>query len=162
GVENRPEPKAPASIPIMPEPGRLPWLLVAGLSAIALTLAVPTIKHIREKPSDAPEMRLEINTPSTPAPLEFALSPDGRSIVFVASGEGPQRLWLRALDKTDARPMPGTEGAQRPFWSPDGRSIGFFNSGKLYRVDVIGGPPRVLTNAQNAGGAAWNADGTIL
>src|SRR5207245_9348820 len=87
-------------------------------------------------PTEPPEMRLEINTPATSAPQEFALSPDGRYIVFVASGDGPQRLWLRALDKTDAQPIAGTEGGDYPFWSPDSRSIGFTAAGKLKRIDI--------------------------
>ena len=99
-------------------------------------------------------MRLQINTPSTPAPLHFALSPDARHIVFVASGDGPQRLWLRALDNTDARPMAGTEGAEYPFWSADSRSVGFFASGKLYRIDIGGAPPQALANAPSGRGGA--------
>jgi serine/threonine protein kinase len=142
-------------------PTRLVWTWLVIATVIASLFAVPAVRYLRQ--TSPTEMRVEINTPSTPAPLEFALSPDGRSIVFVASGNGPQqRLWLRALDKTDARPIPGTEGAQRPFWSPDGRSIGFFTFGKLYRVDVIGGRPQVIANAPNAGGGTWNANGTIL
>jgi len=94
--------------------------------------------------------------------LKFALSPDHRSIAFIASGDGPQRLWLRALDKTEARPLAGTAGADFPFWSPDSRSIGFFAEGKLKRVDVAGGPPQALVNAAPFRGGAWNSDGTIL
>ena len=91
-----------------------------------------SVFYVRQKPvAELPEMRLEINTPSTPAPLEFALSPDGRYIVFVASGNGPQRLWLCALDKTDAQPMTGTEGGDYPFWSPDSRSIAAGSAWKL-------------------------------
>ena len=101
-------------------------------------------------------------TPSTTAPFEFALSPDGRYIVFVTSGDGTQRLWLRALDKTDALPLAGTDGADFPFWSPDSRSIGFFASGKLFRIDIAGGPPQALANAAVSRGGAWNAHGTIL
>jgi hypothetical protein len=59
---------------------------------------------------DAPEMRLDIVTPWTTDPLSFALSPDGRQIVFAASEDGQQRLWLRPLDKTTAQPLAGTEG----------------------------------------------------
>ena len=110
-----------------------------GCRTLALTLSVPAMTHFREaRPA---EVRLEINTPFTPAPLHFALSPDGRHIVFVASVDGPQRLWLRALDKTDAQPLTGTDGAEYPFWSKDSRSIGFFASGKLLRID-LGGPSR--------------------
>src|SRR5262249_50880191 len=108
------------------------------------------------------EMRVEITTPSTPAPLDFALSPDGRHVAFVASGGGTQRLWLRALDTPEAQPMPGTDGAVLPFWSADSRSIGYFSSGQLYRIESIGGPPQVVADAPAAAGGTWNAAGTIL
>ena len=119
--------------------------------------------YVRQKPvAELPEMRLDIITPSTSAPLEFALSPDGRYIVFVASGDGPQRLWLRALDKTEAQPLPGTEGAQYPFWSPDSRAIAFTAASKLKRIDIAGGSPQVLANTNSTRGGAWNGDGTIV
>jgi len=128
-----------------------------------LAFASLGVLYFRQKPMlEPPEMRVEINTPSTAAPLEFALSPDGRYIVFVASGDGPQRLWLRALDKTEAQPMAGTDGADYPFWSADSRSIGFFAIGKLKRIDIAGGPPQALADTGGLHGGAWNADGTIL
>ena len=139
---------------------RLAW--IAGALALTAALAIPAAIHVREAPP--PELRLEIVTPPTLAPLHFALSPDGRSIVFVASesSDAAQRLYLRALDKTDAQPLAGTEGARFPFWSPDGRSIGFFASEKLFRIDLAGGPPLELALAANPQGGAWGADGTIL
>jgi Tol biopolymer transport system component len=83
--------------------------------------------------------------------------------VFVARGDGgPDRLWLRPLDKTDAQPMPGTDGAHLPFWSPDSRSIGFFAFGKLYRIDIAGGPPQALTDAGTPRGGSWSRDGVIV
>ena len=106
-------------------------------------------------------MRTEINTPSTSDPVSFALSPDGRQIVFVASGDGAARLWLRRLDATSAQPLTGTEGASYPFWSPDSRSVGFFADSKLKRIDIGGGSPQTLTDACNRGGT-WSPDGTIL
>src|SRR5262249_53203615 len=103
---------------------RLAWFLMAMTLAAFISVA---IIYFHDKSSgDAPEMRLEINPPPSPSPLEFALSPDGRYIVFVASGDGPQRLWLRALNKTEAQALAGTEGADYPFWSPDSRSIAFY------------------------------------
>jgi eukaryotic-like serine/threonine-protein kinase len=69
---------------------------------------------------------------------------------------------LRALDKSEAQPIAGTDGAEFPFWSPDSRSIGFFASTKLYRVDIAGGPPQVLATAGRGFGGTWNADGVIL
>jgi Tol biopolymer transport system component len=134
---------------------------VAGV--IAAAFALITVQHFSRAPLvDQPEMRLEIATPATTAPLDFALAPDGRNLVFVASGDGAQRLWLRRLDKADAQPLAGTQDATLPFWSADSRSIGFFASGKLKRIDVAGGLPRVLTDAAVGRGGAWNADGTIL
>ena len=72
------------------------WLAVAAVLAAAL--AIPAVRHLRETPPPAPpETRAEIVTPATDDPTIFALSPDGRQIVFVASGDGPSRLWLRSL-----------------------------------------------------------------
>src|SRR5262249_52390835 len=128
-----------------------------------VAVSIPAVRHLRENLAlDLAEMRVEINTLSTSAPLEFALSPNGRYIVYVASGDGPQRLWLRALDKTDAQPLPGTEGADYPFWSPDSGSIGFTAAGRLKRTDIAGGPPQSLVNVSAARGGTWNADGAIL
>jgi len=122
--------------------------------------AIPALRHVRE---DSPsEMRLQIETPPRTNPFEFAMSPDGQYIVFVVSGEGAQRLWLQALDKTEAQPMAATEGAEFPFWSADSHSIGFFASGKLYRINIGGGPPQALANVPSGHGDAWNGDGVIL
>src|SRR2546425_224938 len=141
----------------------LSWMVAAASVVLAGLLSIPAVRYLLEtRASQAPEMRLQIVTPPTPAPLEFALSPDGRYIVFVAFSDGRRTLWLRTLNKTDARPIPGTEGAEFPFWSADSRSIGFFASSKLYRIDIAGGPPQVLANAVSARGGAWNAAGVIL
>jgi serine/threonine protein kinase len=86
-----------------------------------------------------PETRVDIVTPATDRPLDFVLSPDGRQIVFVASGDGASRLWLRSLATTSAVPLAGTDGATGPFWSPDGRSLGFFAGNALMRLDLGGG-----------------------
>ena len=113
-------------------------------------LAVPTLRHLRETPPPAlPETRLEIVTPATDSPRPFALSPDGRQIVFVASGDGASRLWLRSLATTTAQPLAGTEGAMYPFWSPSSRSVGFFAGGALKRLDLGGGAPQTLAPAEN-------------
>jgi Tol biopolymer transport system component/tRNA A-37 threonylcarbamoyl transferase component Bud32 len=143
---------------------RMGWIASLALAATLIAaMAIPTVHHLREaSPPTPPEMRLQINTPSTPAPFEFALSPDGRRLAVVAAGDGPRRLWLRPLDETDAQPIAGTEGAEYPFWSADSRSIGFFASNKLYRIDLAGGQPQFLANAPSGRGGAWNADGTIV
>ena len=143
-------------------PRRTPIAWIAALTvaiAAIVVLAIVAAGHFREV--SPPEMRLQILTPSSNS-LGIALAPDGRHIVFVASGNGPSRLWLRSLDKTDAQPMTGTEGAGNPFWSADSRSIGFFAAGKLYRIDLAGGSPQLIANAPAQRGGCWNADGSIL
>ena len=99
--------------------------------------------------------------------LSLALSPNGRYLVFVATGsDNRSRLWLRSLDGNSPESLAGTEDGVRPFWSPDSRSIAFFslNDRKLKRVDVTG--RQVLTVYENpqlsGGGGTWSADGEIL
>ncbi len=140
------------------------WMLVAAVAVLAAAgLAVPAVRHLREVPPDAPpETRLEITTPAGGDPLSFALSPDGRQLVFVASGDGASRLWLRSLSTTTAQPMAGTDGAQYPFWAPDSRAVAFFADGQLKRLDLGGGAPRALATAPLGRGGSWNADGVLL
>jgi Tol biopolymer transport system component len=147
-----------------PAPGaRLAWIASLAVAVVLIVgLAIPALRHLRETPLlSLPEMRVEINTPATADPISFALSPDGRQIVFVASGAGASRLWLRSLASTTLQPLTGTEGAASPFWSPDSQSVGFFADGKLKRLDIGGGAPQTLVTAYPRGGT-WNADGVIL
>jgi len=109
-----------------------------------------------------PEMRVDIVTPPTDDPASFALSPDGRQIVFEAAGDGVPRLWLRSLSEPTARALPGTEGGRAPFWSPDSRSIGYFTGTALYRLDLDGGAPRTLAQAIAGRGGTWNSEGVIV
>jgi serine/threonine protein kinase/Tol biopolymer transport system component len=91
-----------------------------------------------------------------------AISPDGRTVVFVAVSSGGPKLWVRPLDAAVARELPGTANAQYPFWSPDSKSIGFFANGKLQRLELAGGPPVILAEAPNPRGGAWSSQGTIV
>ena len=91
------------------------------------------------------------------------LSPDGRRIAFMARGEdGRHRVWVRALEDLAAHPLAGTDGANDPFWSADGRSLGFFADGKLKRIDAAGGPPQVVCDASTGRGGAWSREGVIV
>ena len=144
---------------------RRPVWIALGVALLGMiALAIPGIRHLREQPPVAPpETRLDIVTPSTGDPISFALSPDGRQVAFVASGDGTSRLWLRSLDATAAQPLAGTEGGQYPFWSPDSRSVAFFAEGRLKRLDVVGGgATQVVAAAAVPRGGTWNADGVIL
>jgi Tol biopolymer transport system component len=108
------------------------------------------------------EQRTEIVTPSTPDPNSFAISPDGRRVLFVAAGTGGQRLWLRSLAEVTAQPLADTERAVYPFWAPDGQSVAFFADGKLKRLDLGATKAVVLADVVGMRGGAWAADGTIL
>jgi serine/threonine protein kinase len=92
----------------------------------------------------------------------IALSPDGSSLVYSGEQNGKSQLFIRSLDSFDARPIPGTEGAYSPFFSPDGQSIAFFASNTLRKTSLTGGQPVTLTEARNSQGAAWGSNDTIV
>ncbi len=91
------------------------------------------------------------------------ISPDGTRLVFAAQGaDGRQSLWLRSLQAASSQPLPGTEVAAYPFWSPDSRFIGFFAEGRLKKIEAAGGPPQVICDALDGRGGSWNREGTII
>jgi hypothetical protein len=94
---------------------RLAWIAVVAVLVVAL--AILAVHALRPVPA-APEMSLEITTPSTTDRMSLAISPDGKQIVFVAPSEGRPALWLRSLETGSAAVVGGTEGASFPFWSP--------------------------------------------
>src|SRR5437016_2325352 len=158
--EVRKEPPNTISNPRIQSRWTLTWIGAALFFALAFAVAVG-LPYFRTAP-EAPEMRTDIVTPATEDPMSFALSPDGKQLAFVASGDGQPRLWLRSLDSAEARPLIGTDGAKYPFWSPDSRSIGFFAGGKLKRTDIGGALPQTLAEAPVGRGGAWGPDGVIL
>jgi serine/threonine protein kinase len=126
------EPRVAATLPAVPT-SRF-WKSVAALLAVALIAAL-----LVRRPAlnvDA-ERRLEIWTGETADPTGFAVSPDGRQLVYVASGPTGTQLWLRSLNADRAEPLAQTQGAFHPFWAPDNQSIGFFAEGQLKRVNLV-------------------------
>ena len=92
-----------------------------------------------------------------------AISPDGRTLAFVATNaKGERLIHLRSLESLEARPLPGTEDGGRPFWSPDSKSLAFVAGGKLKRIDVAGGSPITLCDARFPRGGTWSENGLIL
>ena len=96
-------------------------------------------------------------------------SPDGRLIAIVVAGEGTSAIWLRRLNSPAAYRLDKTEGADYPFWSPDGKYIGFFAENKLKKIPAEGGTPLTLCDAKPTGGlvaagtgASWGKDGVIV
>ncbi|MGB5293325.1 MAG: hypothetical protein WBP34_00090, partial [Thermoanaerobaculia bacterium] len=96
-------------------------------------------------------------------PGPVAISPDGTRLAFTArDAAGTPSLWIRDLDDPEPRVLPGTEKAQFPFWSPDSQTVAFFSDSKLFRIDIAGGPPRLLCDARGGKGGAWSREGVII
>ena len=152
----------PATAPVAASRARLAWSVAAILLAAVVALGAALGVAYLRVPAELPELRLDIVTPSGADPFSFALSPDGRQLVFVAAGDGQSRLWLRPLDAATAQPLEGTEGASFPFWSPDSQSVGFFAGAKLKRIDLGGGQPQTLADATLGRGGTWSPDGVIV
>ena len=90
-------------------------------------------------------------------------SPDGLTIVYVAAGSAGPRLYRRMLDSFDAMPIPGTEGAGNPFFSPDGEWIGFTSGRRLLKIPTRGGPPQTICEIQGeVRGATWTPTVAIV
>ena len=142
------------------------WIAVALLGAAVLALVLRGSGTVPADPP--PPVRFTIAPPSNGTfdldigSSPFALSPDGRHLAFAGTVEGRQQLWLRSFDSLVSRPIPGTEGASGPFWSPDGLAIGFFTADRMKRIPVTGGEATTICDARFGGGATWNRDGVIV
>jgi eukaryotic-like serine/threonine-protein kinase len=146
---------------------RLAWAVAA---ALAVALSVIALLSPRSLPAPGADLvqfditlAAESRFPETSP--EFAVSPDGRHVAFAATSQGPSMLWLRSLDTSTSRTIPGTEGGRGPFWKPDSRALGFFAHGQLWTVDLSGGSPVkvspwVPSAAQPSG--TWNGSDVIL
>jgi eukaryotic-like serine/threonine-protein kinase len=155
------EPVAGAAGPTPPGRRERGWRVAAVSLALAWVAALAA--WWLSAPAERPERRVvEITTPRTSDPWSFAIAPDGRRLAFVADHDGTPALWVRALDAASPQLLPGTQGARRPFWSPDSRSIGFFANSELRRVDARGGAAQTVAYALAGTTATWGPDGTIL
>jgi serine/threonine protein kinase len=140
---------------------------IAGAVGFAIVLAALASGWLRGRTTDesvGPSLTqftwsLPEGTTLDSAPI---VSPDGRRIAFTADSAGSPRLFVRSLDSRDAMAIDGTNGAKQPFWSPDGRSLGFFAGGKLMKVAVSGGVPVVICDAPDGKGGTWSPTGMIV
>ncbi len=148
---------------------RLAWMLaVVVLAALGAAMA-----FLR---TDAPIQPLVQSTLLPPAGWDFApaspfaVSPDGSQIAYVAiarpgnesTAAGSNSIWICDLDLPEPRRLAGADGDAFPFWSPDGRWLGFFANGRLNKIEAKGGPVIPLCDATDGRGGTWNADGIIL
>jgi Tol biopolymer transport system component len=144
----------PVAVPV------LPWAIAA---LLLLAVAGLSLQSWRTLSTAAPiETRLDVATPPTGDPAQFALSSDARRIVYGGVASGKSLLFVRDFGAAADSPLSGTENAIFPFWSPDGRSLGFFAEGKLKRLEIGSGAITPIADAPGGRGGSWRADGTIL
>src|SRR5216684_2462668 len=151
------------------EAGRIPagrgrWHYVGWLAAAAFFLLMVAAGAAWWRASNRRPPRMYFQT-SIPFPAnDLALSPDGHTLALVAYSAQANNyvLWTHEVGGRQTNSLAGTQGASYPFWSPDGKFIGFFADGKLKKVDASGGQTQVLCDAPNGRGGAWNRDGVIL
>ena len=162
---------ATAIAPMLDQPKkreRLLWIGATALLGLALLAALPfVIAHFRGTPATQDHATRFFVFPPEKSTLIGGgqhISPDGLRLVFSATGaDGKRVLWMRQLDSLTAQPLPGTEEAANPFWSPDSRFIGFFAGGsKLKKIEVTGGPAQGLADVQAPAGGTWSRDGVIV
>jgi serine/threonine-protein kinase len=147
----------------------LPWMFVASMLGLAIAVALLWAPWRAETHVDRPLVRLDVDLGtdvSLPAPIaggtSVAISPDGTRFVY-ASGT-PTKLFTRRLDQPTATELSGTQGASRPFFSPDGQWVAFLTPGKLNKISVEGGAvvPLGDINTASYGGASWGEDRSIV
>ena len=136
-------------------------------AAVVAGVGVYWAASIRDQPAKV-SFEVRANISGVTNPLMFAMSPDGRNLVALVQEADGARLWLRPIERVAGVSLKGTESVSRgtpaahPFWSPDGRRIGFFADRKLKTIDVSGTPPQTLADAPAARGGTWNQNGVIL
>ena len=153
-----------------PGAGRARTWRIALVAAAGIIAAVVCVA-IRPRPTPTPvaALRLALATPDeltvgagTDFPFGLSLAPDGRRLVFAAAKAGAVQLHLLDLTTGDTQPLRGTDEGVLPFWSPDGRAVGFFAAGKLRVFRFEDGVVSGLADVAAAEGAAWHPNGDIL
>jgi len=165
-LSGAPETGAPgAAAATLPRRRSMPVLPVALVTLVAAAIGLAAGYRLRA-PETAPMFRAALTFPEGMVldreDASVAIAPDGRTVALAATAKGErQRIWLRRLDRTQVTALEGTDGATYPFWSPDGRSIGFFADRKLKRIPASGGVVQTLCDALDGRGASWSRDGMI-
>ena len=136
----------------------LAWLIAGGLALMLIAFV------LWWRGSKAAEQTTYFSAPLPFAARAVAVSPNGHTIAMVGHRESERNnvLWIYEPGSQEATSLANTEGASFPFWSPDGRSLGFFADGKLKKLNLAGGPVQTLCDASTGRGGTWNKDGVIL
>jgi Tol biopolymer transport system component/predicted Ser/Thr protein kinase len=136
----------------------LPWLI---LCAFIVIVALGAAWWRTSRPS---EPTMYFRGPTSFSARDMAVAPNGHTIAATGYKESARKsvIWIYELGSQDARPLADTEGASFPFWSADGKSLGFFADGKLRKLDLEGGSVQTLCDAPSGRGGTWNQGGIIL
>ena len=139
-------------------------LALVGLGLIIGVIIAASAYWIHRAPEDRKAVsRFSLFLPAGDV-IGFGLdfSPDGSALVYNARHGTTTQLYLRPMDRLQATPLPGTEGAFQSFFSPDGHWIGFFAPGSLKKVSVNGGQPVTLCDVRSPRGGSWGPDDMIV
>ncbi len=139
-------------------------LLAWGAAGSCLLVAIALgILYFLRPPADERPMRLVIATPEKASDISVpVISPDGRTVAFLAGFEGKRFIYARPLDSLTAQRLAGTDDASFPFWSPDSRYLAFFTDNKLKKIEATGGSPQTICEVRSPGSGTWNREGVIL
>jgi eukaryotic-like serine/threonine-protein kinase len=140
------------------------WIAATIALAVVLFVAWTWRQRARESPPAAASIFPIYPPVGTTFDLTHAIAPDGRRIAFTAvPTDGPRELWIRSLDSLAPQRVAGSEGAAHPFWSPDGRLVGFFADQKLKKIDLTSGNVHVICDVAGAGGGgSWSRNDVII
>ena len=138
-------------------------LVLAAALVLAVILLAVGYFLFPSKPAPAIWANLNLGGELIDEEGDFALSPDGQKVAYVAATpQGNLKLWVRDLKSPKSQSLEGTEASEFPFWSPDSQSIAFFSLGKLKRINANGEGLQSICDAVNGRGGAWNREGTIV
>lgn len=144
--------------------------MLAGAVAV-VALGTLWMWSVRQPAPAEPVVRVNVAFPSEQTPVPginahpiVALSPDGQRFVYVGGASDKARLFVREMNRFDAVPLAGTEGAHGPFFSPDGNWVAFFAQGNLKKVRIADaqGAPQVLCATETGVGGAWVSANEIV
>ena len=155
--------ESPLQAESLPHQSKLPWVAAGVMAAVAVVGIWAPWRTATQ--AELPLTRLSVDLGPTAIAADyntFAISPDGRRIVYtIRTADGHTQFATRLLEETEETRLSGTDGGKNPFFSPDGKEIGFFASGKLKKTSVSGGASQTLADSSAGHGGTWAPDGTI-